>query len=104
MSVKNLTSKSFDEFVKSGKGVIDFYADWCNPCKIMSPIVEDISGKIKDIKFGKVDVDKESELTQRFQIMSVPTLLFFKNKGQVDRIVGVLSKEELIKRIGAISK
>jgi len=102
MSVKNLTSKSFDEFVKGGKSVIDFYADWCNPCKILSPIVEELSGKLKDMKFGKVDVDKEDKLAQRFQIMSVPSLLFFKSGEQVDRVVGVLSKEELIKRIKKI--
>ncbi len=102
MSVKILTSKSFDEFVKSGKSVIDFHADWCNPCKILSPLVEDVSDKIKDVKFGKVDVDKEGGLAQKFEIKSIPTLLFFKGKEQVDRVVGVLSKEELIKKIKSI--
>ena len=102
MSVKNLTSGNFDEIVKSGKAVIDFHAEWCNPCKIISPIVHKVAEKMKDVKFGKVDVDKEGELAQRFQVMSVPTLLFFSDGRQVDRIVGILSEEELIKRIKKI--
>lgn len=102
MTVKKLTSKDFDEFIKSGRVVIDFWASWCNPCKILSPIVEEVSNEIKDVKFGKVDVDKESELAQRFYIMSIPTLLFFKNKEQVDRVTGALPKDELIEKIEEI--
>ena len=98
MTVKNLTSKNFEEFIKTGTTVIDFSAEWCGPCKIMSPIFEKTSGKVKDVKFGRVDVDKESILAQRFYVMSVPTLIFFKNKEQVDRIVGVIDEKELIKK------
>jgi len=102
MTVKKLTSKDFDEFIKSGKAIIDFYADWCNPCKISSPIIEELSNEIKDVKFGKVDVDKESELARRFYIMSIPTLLFFKNKERIDRVTGAIPKDELIEKIKEI--
>ena len=99
MTVKNLTSKNFGEFIKKDSAVIDFSAEWCGPCKLLSPIFEQIANEIKDIKFGKVNVDNESELAQKFGIMSVPTLLFFKNDKNVDRTVGFLPKNELIKRI-----
>lgn len=99
MTVKNLTSKNFDEFIKKDSAVIDFSAEWCGPCKLLSPIFEQVANEIKDIKFGKVNVDNESELAQKFGIMSVPTLLFFKNGKNVERTIGFLSKNELIKRI-----
>ena len=95
MAVKNLTLKDFDKFIGSGNSVIDFYADWCGPCKIISPIVEQLSKEIKDVKFGKLDVDTENEVAQEYDVMSIPTLIFFKNGKQVERIVGAMSKEEL---------
>ncbi len=104
MGIKNLTSKDFNEFIEAGVGVVDFYADWCGPCKILSPIIEQIAKDMKEIKFGKIDVDKEQELAQRFEVMSIPTLIFFKKNEQADRAVGVISKEEIIKKIKNISK
>lgn len=104
MAIKNLTLKEINGFLKSGISVVDFYADWCGPCKVLSPIVEEAANELKNIKFTKIDVDKEQELAQRFDVMSIPTLIFFKGKEQVDRVVGTLSKEELIKRIKNISK
>lgn len=102
MVVEKLTKKDFDGFIKKGIVVIDFWAAWCNPCKILSPIVEEVSEEMEGVKFGKVDVDKESELAQRFGIMSIPTLLFFKNKEQIDRVVGAIQKDELIEKIDEI--
>ncbi len=104
MVAKNLTSKTFNDFIKNGVSIVDFSADWCMPCKIMSPIVDETANKIKNAKFGKVDVDKETELAQRFGVMSVPTLLFFKNKEQIDMTVGVVSKDELIKKVEKMLK
>jgi len=99
MSVKNLTIKNFDEFIKIGNKVVEFGADWCIPCKILKPNYEKAAEEIEDVKFGSVDVDKENKLAQRFDVMSVPTLIFFKNKAQVDRIIGAVSKEELVSKI-----
>ena len=104
MGLKNLTSEDFNEFTKSGVSVIDFYTDWCGPCKIISPIIEQIAKEMKGVKFAKMDVDKEQELARRFEVMSIPTLIFLKNGEQVDMIVGVISKEEIVKRIKNISK
>ena len=104
MAVKNLSNKTFNEFIKTGISIVDFSADWCMPCKIMSPIVDEVAEKLKNAKFGKVDVDKETELSQKFGVMSVPALLFFKNKEQVDMTVGVISKDELIKKVEKLLK
>lgn len=104
MTVKNLTIKNFDGFIKSGASVIDFHADWCNPCRILSPVIDNVSEEIRIVKFGRVDVERESKLAQRFYVVSIPTLIFFKNGEQIDRIVGSISKEELVSKIKAILK
>lgn len=104
MGIKNLTSKEFEGFIKSGFSVVDFYADWCGPCKIMTPILEEISEENKNVKFGKINVDKENELAQEFEVMSIPTLIFFKGNEQIDRVTGLLEKEELVKMIKKIAK
>ncbi len=102
--VKNLTSKNFDEFIKSGVSVVDFSADWCNPCKILNPIFHEVANEIRGVRFGVVDVDKEGNIAQRFGVMSVPTIIFFKKGNEKDVIVGALSKDELLKKIKENSK
>ena len=80
--------------------IIDFYADWCGPCKMMSPIIDEIAKDYDgSVKVGKVDVDKESELANEFGIMSIPTIVIIKN-GEVSKtFVGVQSKENILKEI-----
>ncbi|MBS3088576.1 thioredoxin [Candidatus Pacearchaeota archaeon] len=99
--VKNLDSKTFDKFIKSEtRVVIDFWAEWCGPCQMFGPIFDEVGNEMKDkVVFGKVNVDDGVELAQRFQVMSVPTILFFKDGQQVDRVGGGMSKSELIKKI-----
>lgn len=99
MAIKNLDSKSFDSFIKKGNSIVDFYADWCGPCKIMKPHFEKASEKMKGVKFGKVDVDAEGELAQRFQVMSIPTTIFFEDGEQVDRYTGALDFDEIKRMI-----
>ncbi|MBI5803851.1 thioredoxin [Candidatus Pacearchaeota archaeon] len=102
-NIKNLDEKSFNEFVRKGMAVVDFWAGWCGPCKIVAPIFEEVSKEMKGkIKFGKIDVDKETELAQKFEVMSIPTMIFFKDGEQVDRAIGVLSKEELNEKLESI--
>ena len=102
-NVLELDSKNFDKFIKEDKVVVDFWAEWCGPCKMMAPIFEESSEELKDkAKFGKVDVDKNSDLAQRFQVMSVPTTIFFRDGQQVDRAVGMLQKSDLAKKIKEI--
>ncbi len=98
--VTDLDQKSFDKFIKEDKVVVDFWATWCGPCKILSPAVEEVALEMKDkAKFAKVNVDDNLDLAQRFGVMSIPTLIFFRDGKQVDRTVGVVSKEEIEKRI-----
>ncbi len=104
MTVKNLTLKDFDKFIKTGNSVIDFYADWCRPCKLLKPIFHELSEKIKNIKFGAVDADKEPELIQKFQIMAIPTVIFFKENKQIDKFIGFIPKNEVIKKLKAVYK
>lgn len=99
----DLDKKSFDEFVKKGVSVIDFWASWCGPCKIMGPIFEEAAAELKGkVKFGKVDVDANHALAEKFEIRSIPTTMFFNDGEQVDMHVGVLDKKELIKIVKEI--
>lgn len=96
-SVKVSTSE-FDEVVlKSDKTVIvDFWADWCGPCKMLGPIVEEVSELREDILVCKVNVDEESELAMKYKIMSIPMLIVFKNGEIYKKSVGVISKSEIL--------
>ncbi len=101
--ITELTKKNFDKFVKEDKVVVDFWATWCGPCKIMASIFEDTARELKDkAKFARINVDDNSELAQRFQVMSIPTLIFFRDGEQVDRAIGVIPKEEIVKKIKEI--
>lgn len=97
MDVIKLTSENFEEEVlKSEKTVlIDFYADWCMPCKMMTPVIERVAIENKDIKVGKINIDAEEELAIKYQVMSIPTFIVIKNGQVVNRIVGVVDKSEL---------
>ena len=98
MAEKELNSKNVDEFVSSGKVIVDFWAEWCGPCKVLGPNFKAASEELKEVKFGSVDVDKNSELTQKFGVMSIPTIIFFKDGKDIDRVSGALEKEEIIKK------
>ena len=101
MSVLKITNKNFEEEVlNSDKPVIiDFYADWCGPCKMMSPIIDSIAEESQELKVGKVNVDEAQELAIKYNIMSIPTIIIFKNGNEYKKIVGVTSKENILKEI-----
>lgn len=93
--VKYLENKSeFDELIK-GRVLVDFYADWCGPCKRLMPILEDI----KDIDILKVNVDSFGDLSRSFGIMSIPTLILFDNKKEIKKSIGFKTKEEILDMI-----
>ncbi|OUQ57933.1 thioredoxin [Tyzzerella sp. An114] len=98
----NITSAEFEnEVLKSDKLVmIDFFAVWCGPCKMVGPIVESVAEECKDsCKVLKVNIDESPELAQQYKVMAVPTIMFFKNGQVVDTTVGAVPKSELIAKI-----
>lgn len=76
--------------------LVDFWADWCGPCKMVAPIIEEISGELTDVKVGKVNVDEQPELAAEYRIMSIPTLMVFKGGTVVNKTVGAVSKAEIV--------
>ncbi len=97
--ITELTESNFDKEIKHGNWVIDFYADWCNPCKIMAPHFEKAAEEIKGVKFGKIDVDENQNTAMRFGVMSIPTTILFKNGQPVDIHTGALKLNDIKKRI-----
>ena len=98
MSVQTITRENFDELVlHAGKPVlVDFWAPWCGPCRMVSPLVDEIAEERGDIVVGKVNVDEQPELAMQFGVMSIPTLLVFKNGELAQQAVGARPKEELL--------
>ena len=92
-------ANNFDEFIQNGVTVVDFWAAWCGPCRMLAPILDEVAEKMTQVKFGKVDVDVATELAKRFQIMSIPNVCIFKNGELVDRIIGLCDEEELTETI-----
>ena len=97
MNVLNVTSENYEsEVLKPEKTVlIDFYADWCGPCKMQSPIIDKIAEERQDIKVGKVNIDENSELAEKYGVMSIPTLVVIKNGEVSSQFVGVTPKEKI---------
>ena len=98
MAVINITSENYEEEVmKSDKPVLlDFWAVWCGPCQMLSPLVDEVAEEVTDVKVGKINVDEEPNLAAKFSVMGVPTLALVKN-GEVDKTsVGFIPKEEIL--------
>lgn len=98
--MKIVKVNEFDDVVKEGVVLVDFYADWCGPCKMIAPILTDLAGDLDgQAEIVKVNVDEEGALAQRFDVMSIPTLILFKDGKPVGRKTGFLPKPELDKFI-----
>ena len=97
--VVELNGQNFEaEVLKSDKPVlVDFWATWCGPCKMVSPLVDELAEEHKEYKFCKVNVDDQEDLAARFGIMSIPSLFIFKNGENVKKSVGAMPKEEILK-------
>ena len=100
MSVINLDKNNFKEIVNTDKIVlIDFWAPWCGPCRMVSPIVDEIADEHPEIVVGKVNVDDEAELAQEFGVMSIPTLIVMKDGAIVNQSVGAKPKEQILEML-----
>jgi thioredoxin 1 len=100
MSIIKVTNDNFNEIKDSKYTVlIDFYADWCGPCRMLGPVLDEIANEKSDIAIGKVNVDNDRELANSFGIRSIPTMIIFKNGVEVDRMVGFFNKDNILARL-----
>ena len=102
MSVLKLESKNFESEVLNSEKVVlvDFYADWCGPCKMMSPVIESIAEELGEkVKVGKVNVDENQDLAIKYNVMSIPTMIIFKNGMAMKSFIGVTDKNDILKEL-----
>ena len=102
MSVIEINSKNFEsEVLNSDKVVLaDFNAQWCGPCKMLKPIIDDIANERKDIKVVSIDIDEEDELAEKYEVFSIPCVVVFKDGEEVKRSVGFRPKQDILNLIG----
>lgn len=99
------TDENFEqEVLKADQlAIVDFYADWCGPCKMLGPVIEELASKYEGkVKIGKLNVDEAPAIAQKYAVMSIPTVLFFKNGEQVHKIIGVEKKETFEAKIAEL--
>lgn len=101
MALQHFTKESFDKaLAESGLLVADFWAEWCGPCKMLGPVIEQLADDFEGkAVVGKVNVDDEPELARRYGILSIPTVIFFKDGEEVDKKVGVMPPQEFVKAV-----
>lgn len=97
MAVIHADEKEFNNLVTDGIVLVDFFATWCGPCKMLGPVLEDLSNDRAELKIVKIDIDKNNELAKSYGIMSVPTMLLFKDGKLVDKKIGFMPKELISK-------
>lgn len=88
-----LTDSNFKDEISEGLVLVDFWAPWCGPCRMLAPIIEEVAKEVEDVKIGKLNVDEQQSTAQQFQVMSIPTVILFKDGEPVETIVGLRNKE-----------
>ena len=102
MSVLKISNDNYSKEVLEYKEkvvLVDFYADWCGPCKMLSPIVDEVAQENEDIKVVKVNVDDSQDLAMKYQVMSIPTLVVIKEGNEINRSVGLIDKNQVVNMI-----
>lgn len=101
MSILKITKDNFEQEVLKAKGtvILDFWAEWCGPCKMQAPIFDQVAGELPQVKFGKVNIDVEMELAQKFRVMSIPTLMIFKDGKPAQTLMGLHRAEDIKKAL-----
>jgi thioredoxin 1 len=92
MAIEHLKAENFNSVVSSGMVVVDFWAEWCGPCRMMGPVFDELSNEMDGVKFAKVNITESQDLAQKFGVMSIPTLVLFKDGKEVDRMMGAIPK------------
>ena len=95
-AAEHLNENNFDSAVGSGVTLVDFFATWCGPCKMLSPIIEELAAKASGFSVYKVDIDECEDLAMDYSVMSVPTMIIFKDGEEVERLVGVHSAADIL--------
>ncbi len=95
--LKYLKDEDFKEEIKNGLTLVDFYADWCGPCQMIAPIVEEISNEVKDLTVIKVNVDEREDVARLYGVMSIPTLILFRNGEMEQKQIGFVPKDSIMR-------
>ncbi len=102
MAAEHFTKETFEAVRAPGvTALVDFYADWCGPCKMLAPLIEELAGELTDVKVGKVNVDENQDLAAEFGVMSIPTVVALRDGKEVQRTVGFTSKAKLLSMLEA---
>jgi thioredoxin 1 len=103
MAHLKITTENFGDEVENYKGLVlvDFGAEWCGPCRMLGPVIEELSEEVKDVKVGKLNVDDSPEIAGRFNVMSIPTVILFKDGQIIETLIGVRAKQEYLNLIEA---
>ena len=100
--VLHLTEENFASSIAKGIAVVDFMATWCAPCKQMAPIIEKIAAEQTDIIVGKIDVDESGEIATKYNVLSIPTIIIFKDGEAIEQTVGIVQEKRLLEKINSL--
>lgn len=101
MAHLTLTDSNFQEEIKEGLVLVDFWAEWCGPCRMLGPIIEELAEEVKDVKIAKLNVDEAQQTAMKYGVMSIPTVILFKDGQVVETLVGVRPMEAYLEAINA---
>lgn len=102
MSEQELNSKNFEEVISGDKPVfVDFYATWCGPCQMMMPVIDELVKEAKDFSVAKLDIDQAPEVAAKYNVMSVPTFILFRDGKEATRMMGAMPKDLILEKIKA---
>ena len=100
--MKIIDKQNFDEITSKGVVLIDFFANWCGPCKMLAPVLEDVAAQMPDVTFAKVDVDQEPGLAGKYGIQAIPNLIIFKDGKAVDQITVFVGKDVIVDKLNKL--